>query len=248
MILRRVIAHVKAQNWTAVFLDFAIVVIGVFLGLQAQQWSSARADRAREADHLEAVAGDLRRDVAEIEEIVRVSTVRMAALEALLSLSPGGALPNGLKSARGLIEIEKTPPFDEREQGSAGVAIFILTTFEGNRSAFETMINTGGLGLVRNASLLAQIQDYYATAAAIRDFEASLKENRVRLVDAQQEAGASPVDETPVAELAGVFGGDARLAAAAKNYWLYTNRHIKLMRDLRDKAEALLRRIESDQR
>ena len=35
MILRRVIEHVKQQEWTAVFLDFLIVVIGVFVGLQA---------------------------------------------------------------------------------------------------------------------------------------------------------------------------------------------------------------------
>ena len=30
MLLRRVIEHVKAQNWTAVALDFVIVVVGVF--------------------------------------------------------------------------------------------------------------------------------------------------------------------------------------------------------------------------
>lgn len=32
MLLRRVIEHVKAQNWTAVALDFVIVVVGVFIG------------------------------------------------------------------------------------------------------------------------------------------------------------------------------------------------------------------------
>jgi hypothetical protein len=34
MILRRVIEHVKAQNWTAMALDFLIVVTGVFIGIQ----------------------------------------------------------------------------------------------------------------------------------------------------------------------------------------------------------------------
>jgi hypothetical protein len=33
MILSRVIEHVKHQNWTAVALDFVIVVMGVFIGL-----------------------------------------------------------------------------------------------------------------------------------------------------------------------------------------------------------------------
>jgi hypothetical protein len=35
MLLRRMIEHVKAQNWFAVGLDFFIVVTGVFIGLQA---------------------------------------------------------------------------------------------------------------------------------------------------------------------------------------------------------------------
>lgn len=42
MILTRVIEHVKKQHWTAVFLDFVIVVLGVFIGLQMQDWNSAR--------------------------------------------------------------------------------------------------------------------------------------------------------------------------------------------------------------
>jgi hypothetical protein len=39
MILRRVVEHLKQQHWTAAFLDFAIVVVGVFVGLQAQDWN-----------------------------------------------------------------------------------------------------------------------------------------------------------------------------------------------------------------
>ena len=53
MILSRVIEHVKHQNWTAVFLDFVIVVAGVFMGLQVQEWSAARADRNTERAALE---------------------------------------------------------------------------------------------------------------------------------------------------------------------------------------------------
>ncbi|HRX38735.1 MAG TPA: hypothetical protein P5072_04805, partial [Parvularculaceae bacterium] len=47
MILRRVIDHVKKQQWTAVFLDFIIVVVGVFIGIQVSNWNAARADRAQ---------------------------------------------------------------------------------------------------------------------------------------------------------------------------------------------------------
>ena len=34
MLLRRVIEHVRDQNWTAIAIDFVIVVAGVFVGIQ----------------------------------------------------------------------------------------------------------------------------------------------------------------------------------------------------------------------
>ncbi len=46
MILRRVIKHVRNQEWTAVFLDFLIVVMGIFVGLQVTSWSASRAERS----------------------------------------------------------------------------------------------------------------------------------------------------------------------------------------------------------
>jgi hypothetical protein len=52
MILRRVIKHVRNQEWTAIALDFLIVVVGVFVGLQAQQLAVDRENRRSEAIYL----------------------------------------------------------------------------------------------------------------------------------------------------------------------------------------------------
>jgi len=58
MILRRVIKHVRNQEWTAVFLDFLIVVVGVFVGLQVQDWNTARVDGEREQILLSRLTAD----------------------------------------------------------------------------------------------------------------------------------------------------------------------------------------------
>ena len=42
MILRRLTRHVRDQNWFAVGLDLLIVVVGVFIGLQVQQWADGQ--------------------------------------------------------------------------------------------------------------------------------------------------------------------------------------------------------------
>jgi hypothetical protein len=46
MILRRVIAHFKKQEWTAIAIDFLIVVGGVFIGIQVSNWNAARKDES----------------------------------------------------------------------------------------------------------------------------------------------------------------------------------------------------------
>jgi hypothetical protein len=63
-------------------------------------------------------------------------------------------------------------------------------------------------------------------------------------VDAQQQSGISPVYATPAAELARLIGENEQLLAAAKNYWLYTNRHLKIMNDLRHESKELAGKIE----
>lgn len=42
MLLRRITKHIKNENWFAVFIDFLIVVVGVFVGLQVENWNADR--------------------------------------------------------------------------------------------------------------------------------------------------------------------------------------------------------------
>ena len=60
MILRRVIAHFRKQEWTAIFLDFVIVVVGVFVGMQVNNWNETRQDRADERLFMSRLHDDLR--------------------------------------------------------------------------------------------------------------------------------------------------------------------------------------------
>ena len=239
MILRRVIEHFRKQEWTAIAIDFLTVVVGVFVGLQVNNWNAARADHAKERIFLASLANDIRNDIAEIDEINRVSTFRLSAMLHLIEEASGATIPQLLDSARGKIELEAAPAYDPDDPKTIGVAMFILTTLDGNRLAYDTMVNTGGIGVIRDRALLRRIQAYYADVDKALTFEESLETNRVKLVDAQQQAGLSPVDAMPASALAARFRDDPALLAAAKNYCLYTNRHLKIMRELKTEAEGL---------
>lgn len=63
MILRSVTKHVREQNWFAVGLDFVIVVLGVFIGIQVSNWNDARVDEGRARAYLERISLDLDADL-----------------------------------------------------------------------------------------------------------------------------------------------------------------------------------------
>jgi hypothetical protein len=67
MILRKLTTNLRAQNWTAITIDFLIVVIGVFLGIQASNWNQTRLQKL-DAEHL------LKRIEPEIDQILVFAT------------------------------------------------------------------------------------------------------------------------------------------------------------------------------
>jgi hypothetical protein len=76
MLLGRVIEHVKAQHWTAVAIDFVIVVAGILIAFQITEWNEARRERVRERDYLVRIAAELDRSIEDINHSVRRSKER----------------------------------------------------------------------------------------------------------------------------------------------------------------------------
>ena len=45
MIFKRAVAKLRAQDWVAIGIELAIVVLGVFIGIQVSNWNAERLDR-----------------------------------------------------------------------------------------------------------------------------------------------------------------------------------------------------------
>jgi hypothetical protein len=52
MILRRLSQSLKEQNWTAIVIEFILLIVGVFVGIQMANWNEERNDRKSEKDYL----------------------------------------------------------------------------------------------------------------------------------------------------------------------------------------------------
>lgn len=240
MIKRRLGERLKQQDWVGVAIELALVIVGVFLGIQVANWNDQRRERALERAYVTRIAQDVRSDDADLDEVIRVSALRMALLNQLLPRASGQPLPAGFDSARGRVGIERVPSYDNNSRISPGFALFILTPLDDNRSAYETMISTGAIAYMTDIATLRRIQDYYAAVDRELHFEVGLEQNRDKLIDAERKAGISPVKAMTVDQLSVAFAGNPELLATAENYWLYTNRHLKLTRELQAQARSLV--------
>jgi hypothetical protein len=89
MLLRRVINHVRKQEWTAIGIDFLIVVLGVFVATQVANWNNDRAARSAERgtlirlyeDFAESRVGQAR-DIAFLEQQLADQALILRSLDA----------------------------------------------------------------------------------------------------------------------------------------------------------------------
>jgi len=59
MLLRRFAESLKSQNWTAIWIEFILLVSGVFLGIQVSNWNAERHESAKQAIYLERLHTDV---------------------------------------------------------------------------------------------------------------------------------------------------------------------------------------------
>lgn len=70
MIVSRIVARIKSQQWMAVFIELSIVVLGVFIGIQASNWNAVQVERRKGEEFAERLLQDLRQDLVGRERMV----------------------------------------------------------------------------------------------------------------------------------------------------------------------------------
>lgn len=108
--------------------------------------------RKLETVYLGALVDDIREDISDIDLATNVEATRMSALDELIRRATGEPLPDGFDSARGRVEVMDFPPYPESPVFDLSYTLFISNSVPSRRTAYDTIINTGGLGLIRTAS------------------------------------------------------------------------------------------------
>jgi hypothetical protein len=146
MVLRRVRDHASRHNWFAAAIDLLIVMIGVFLGTQASEWSQDQAERR-----------DARENRAMLIDDLRANQQNLAMRRHYYLWVRGEALKT-------LVALDRPP--------SALGAQFLVDSYQASqilpwslkRNTYDQIIAGGHFAQIGDAVLRDRISNYYVGA------------------------------------------------------------------------------------
>lgn len=160
MLLRRVLEHVKTQNWTAVALDFAIVVLGILVAFWINAWSDGRTEQ-------QDVTASLHSLHAEI-------TANIQSLSAYRTRHDG-VISAGLE----LIDLAHSSDLERVPTQLLGTVFLAAWTTDYSTGALTSLISTQRIDLIENRDLKLAI------ASLPRKYEDAFEDEHlvIKLID-----------------------------------------------------------------
>jgi len=155
MVIQRIISRFRAQDWTALISELLIVVVGIFIAIQADRWWEQQDDLQQEQLYIERLAEDIERDIANISYAIELAAFRLEFADLLI---------------RAAIEPEVARNEPERFLAAVHQSAFTYTPALSS-DTFEELRSTGKLGLMRDEKLKAALFEYYRFDDGQRQFQ-----------------------------------------------------------------------------
>ncbi len=135
MILRRLAQNLREQNWTAIVIEFVLLVLGVFLGIQVANWNAEREDRHKGELFTRKLLADMRAENWRYRFLLEYHRDVLAATEHTVGALNGSA---PLSDADLLVQAYRASQY---KQGAA------------SRATWDELVSTGNLGLIADEKL-----------------------------------------------------------------------------------------------
>lgn len=142
MILRRLAEGVRKQDWFTVVVEVLIVVVGIFLGLQVDDWNEARKDAKLEQRFLERLLSDTRYN------IVRLERRRERAERKLTSL----------RTVIALLEANTSEKIAAEDMSNAFCSWHTITPAQYRSTTYDELVSTGRINIISDLALRLRMQ------------------------------------------------------------------------------------------
>ena len=124
--------------------EIALIVIGILLALQIDQWNSDRLDRQKEIEYLSFIRDGIQEDVEELERLMAFNSQKGETLGQMIEL-----LATGVQGAELNTKLNPLMGF-----------ITSYDYFYPNRIAFDNLRSTHSLALISDNALQRSLTEY----------------------------------------------------------------------------------------
>lgn len=180
MILSRIASALRRQDWVTVFIEFALVVAGVLVALQLDNWNQERQTRAEE-----------KRLVSQLNiELEAAITTKEAWLQS--SEAWWRTLASGIEVIQNTEEAELTT-----EQCQSMWASHLIFFGNSNLATLDEILASGRLELLGDKSLRNSLLNFAAARKQSAEMQSFVRSDFANLVDVHADAFPRYFDDIP---------------------------------------------------
>lgn len=179
-LLARIADHLRNQHWTAIAIEFLVVVFGVFLGFQLNTWSDANRQRAEE----QRIIGQLR---IELEAALAKREAEAADYERYWDVLGDAVLA---------AQDEGVPALTD-DQCTAIWTSHIFNFSVVHLATLDEILSTGSISELQNPALRKALLGYDAFRADAADQYAFIRQDFANLFDVHSTAFPRTLREKP---------------------------------------------------
>lgn len=148
MITKRFLLHLKQQHWTGVFIELFIVVLGVFIGLQVDNWNQARQEHQQQRSVEVRLLSDFKLLDSQVDQAIDDNDRLIVALDTM----------------RNAIKRGKARPDEDDRIKFAMNRFASYPTFIRFSSTYTELVSSGKLDLIKDEKLRVALARYDESA------------------------------------------------------------------------------------
>jgi Family of unknown function (DUF6090) len=239
LILKRIGTALRNRDWGTVAIEFAIVVLGIFVALQAESWNQARLDRQLEQVFIDRLLDETQANLETLNLHVQIFEDKVAFITGLPTLSIESAFR------------ADSQEFMYQLDYSTYVALPNLRS-----ESYEELEGSGRLALLRDAelrsALASYLNDYRSTQGVFVEpigiYRRLVFETLPGQAYYDYRVGTGVTDADAVVAAVDAIRNDPRFEAAANAEITYAADALFYLREFSQRSEyivSLLRKNES---
>jgi len=236
MFLKRLVKTLRKQDWASFAIEFLIVLLGVFLALQAEDWNQERKDRNLEEAYISRLIDEARSNIDILAQHEKIFEEKVEFILALPNLQ--------------LNEAFQRDPLEFMHQLDYSTYVGVPNL---RAETYQELESSGRLTLLRNSELRSAIagiiNDYRSTQTVFTDQIGDYRRLLFQSVPGETyydyRVNDKVSDSESIISAIEAFRNDPAYVAAANAEITYGSDALFYMRQFKERAEEILLILQS---